>query len=150
MATLYTRERIAVLVDDADAARLARYTWHVDRDGYAVRSARGTRFMHREIAGAKPGEIVDHRNGDRRDNRASNLRVTNARGNSVNRRPMSSSGFKGVTRHRTGRWQAQIKINDKGIYLGLFATREEAARTYDRAARAAWGDLARLNFPEAA
>jgi hypothetical protein len=150
MAEILTKEGAIVLVDESALPTLRRYTWHLDRDGYAARSANGTRYMHREVVKAAPGEIVDHRNGDRLDNRSANLRKTNATGNSANRKPMSSSGFKGVTLHSCGRWQAQIKTGNRGRYLGLFASPEDAARAYDRAALAAWGSSAWLNFPEAA
>lgn len=45
-----------------------------------------------------------------------------------NQRPPKAFG---ATWHRQrGRWQAQIRINRKNIYLGLFATAAEAQSAY--------------------
>ncbi|TIL91455.1 MAG: hypothetical protein E5Y73_17410 [Mesorhizobium sp.] len=63
----------------------------------------------------------------------------------------NTSGFKGVA-FSIGRnkWQAGIYIDGKRRPLGRFATKEEAARAYDKAAFTAWGDGCYLNFPRVA
>jgi hypothetical protein len=150
MTFVLTKEGARVLIDAADAPMVSRYTWHLDRDGYAVRSSNGTKAMHLDIVGRSSGLVVDHINGNRLDNRRANLRTTGHAGNSANRRPTGSSGFKGVTLHRTGKWQAQIKVGGKPEYLGLFDDPRAAASAYDAAALRAWGSFAWLNFPGAA
>lgn len=56
--------------------------------------------------------------------------------------------YKGVSFHKlTGRWSAQIGVNRRLHYLGLFDTPEQAAYAYDAAAKEHHGEFARLNFP---
>ena len=88
-------------------------------------------LLHREILGLKPGDPwVDHLNGDRLDNRRENLRLATPSQNGLNRaRPgrANRSGFIGVRKHSAGRWSAQVQVERKQHYLGLFDTPEEAA-----------------------
>jgi hypothetical protein len=59
-----------------------------------------------------------------------------------------SSQYRGVSWQKSdSKWIAKIRSDGKPHYLGCFDDEEEAARTYDRAARAHHGEKARLNFP---
>jgi hypothetical protein len=61
----------------------------------------------------------------------------------------TSSRFKGVTwDKRANKWLAQIVVKGQGRSLGRYLDETEAAHAYDRAAREAWGEFARLNFPD--
>jgi len=55
---------------------------------------------------------------------------------------------KGVTKTKSGRFQAQIRIDGKKQYLGSFDTPKEAARAYDRAAMQAGRPPTTLNYQD--
>lgn len=85
--------------------------------------------MHREIAGAQAGDVVDHINGDMLDNRRANLRIGDKCLNSINRRAQSNntSGHRGVDFDRKRqKWCARIKTDGKQRYLGRFASLDDA------------------------
>lgn len=90
------------------------------------------------VYGALPDKFIDHINGDKSDNRLSNLRLATDAENKRNVGPRShnTSGFKGVSYDRqTGRWLAHATFNGKGVHLGRHASKEAAAEAYQNFAR---------------
>jgi hypothetical protein len=85
-------------------------------------------------------DMVDHINGDIKDNRASNLRATDPQKNAWNRKGNDGTrtGYKGVhaIKDRNGGfcgYTAHIGHKGEREYLGFFKTAEEAgAAYYDR------------------
>jgi hypothetical protein len=58
----------------------------------------------------------------------------------------NTSGYTGVHWHKASqKWQAQITSNRKKIHLGLYDTKEQAARRYNREAKKLLGEAAHLN-----
>jgi len=108
-------------------------------------------LLHRFIMNAQPGDPqIDHRNHDGMDNRKANLRFATQSQNNANMRTTNSTGYRGVCRVERGRFKATISHRQRGVknlYLGRFATAEEAARAYDLAALARFGEFAQLSFP---
>lgn len=155
---MLTRGKLAV-VDNADVMYLQQWKWHAIRGrvtDYAVRKERdgSTIYMHRQLAAAAGGQQVDHIDHDGLNNQRANLRVcshTENRWNhhGPNRKVGRSSKFQGVSwNSKHGRWYAFIKEGGRAKYLGHFGSELEAARAYDRAAKASRGEFASLNFEE--
>lgn len=94
-------------------------------------------YAHKLAILATDGElpaVVDHINGDIRDNRRLNLRACSASENAENRRQkVGKAGYPGVTRATSNMlkpWQSQIVKAGKTYFLGYFTTREEAYAAY--------------------
>jgi hypothetical protein len=143
----------AVMVDAADFEWLNKHKWYGNGGpgGYAASTVDGKAiFMHRLIMNAPAGLVVDHANGNRHDNRRSNLRkCTHSENRRNTRKSRGASRFKGVSWSRAmGKWQAKIHQNGKSIRLGYFDDEIEAAMAYDLKARELFGEFACLNFPE--
>lgn len=144
-----------VLVDDADYEYLSQWKWNFN-GWYAVRNSatlfgkRKTIYMHCEIVPHPDGFQTDHIDLDRLNNQRSNLRIATVSQNNGNREASfnNRSGFKGVYRREKNRFVAEIKIDNKRIYLGSFDSAEEAARAYDAKARELRREFARTNFLE--
>jgi hypothetical protein len=139
------------IVDAADYEWLNQWKWRV-HGGYAMRYEKHKKiFMHRQIMQAPKGMLVDHMDGNPRNNYRSNLRICTPGENARNgtKQTGTSSRFKGVClRRRIGKWCAMIRFEGRRIYLGCFDDEVEAARAYDRAAVERFGVFARPNFPE--
>jgi len=82
-------------------------------------------FVH----GKYPKGEIDHINGNKADNRITNLRDVTVKENQRNAslRKDNSSGFVGVCFYKkTGEWCAYIKVDGKRIHLGNFVDKELA------------------------
>ena len=118
-----------VQVDPIDLPLIKAHTWHL-RDGYIRTQIKGEdgkwrmTMLHRLILDAPPGLLGDHINGDKLDNRRSNLRLASHAVNSQNRASKSNtaSRFRGVSKGRNG-WQVYVS----GKYIGTFKDEIEAA-----------------------
>lgn len=107
-----------------------------DNAGYRKISMDGTAYYSHRLAclymtGSWPKAETDHINHVRNDNRWKNLRDVSHRENGMNKAitVKNTSGIVGVAWHKTRRkWLANIMVEKKAIYLGLFEDFEEAAK----------------------
>ena len=144
--------------EDAD---LANIKWQAnggsDRSRYACRQnpehKSQKEYLHRVILErllSRPllkGEVVDHINMNKLDNRRENLRVATRSQNQENRgMPRNNkSGYKGVSWvKKDKKWTARIKHNKEAYSLGFFKTPEEAYQAYCDKARELHGEFANL------
>jgi len=146
-----TNSDLVVLVDAADYEWLSRWNWQLSDSGYAFRcdSRRPARnvWMHREINQTATGLYTDHSKGNKLDNRRTKIRTATKSQNQANSRIYQRRGrqskFKGVTWHKkAGKWAAQIMLNGKNYYLGLFTVEIDAAKAYACAAKCLFEDFA--------
>lgn len=113
--------------------------------GICGRFYRGHRVGFAIHFGRWPNGMLDHINGVRSDNRISNLReCTNAQNlRNAKRSSANTSGVKGVYFDKASmKWRALIRVDGKKVYLGYFATKEEAGCAYRKAATEHFGEFA--------
>lgn len=147
-----TSQGVNFLYDDEDEALVKQYTWCLSKRGYIITSVNRRKVcLHRMILPIDSGFDIDHINGNKLDNRRSNLRVCTHQQNCFNqkKRCTNTSGYIGVSKmKRVNRYEAYINLSGKKIYIGLYDTALEAAINRDIAALYYYGEFARLNFPK--
>lgn len=105
--------------------------------GYRQMYVQGSMYYAHRLAwlymtGSMPAMKIDHIDGDRMNNRFSNLREVSDTGNQHNQRKPhknGTTGFLGVSKKK-GRFRAAIKLGRKTIHIGTFDSPEEAHEAY--------------------
>ena len=135
-------------------ARKDQIAGSITNRGYYRVSMGGKGYLvHRIIyailnSGIDDGLSVDHINGITTDNRVENLRAVTHKQNMMNRpKPLKSNslGALGVSPeggNRKKKYRAQIGLDKQTIYLGSFATIEEASAAYQAARKEYFGEFA--------
>ena len=126
----------------------------LDMHGYRRVNVDGVRYWAGHLAwlyvhGVWPKSEIDHVNLVKHDNRIANLReaTRNENKRNVRIRKHNKCGFKGVYKHaqmKADRYVAQIFVDKKRIYLGLFKTPQAAHVAYAAASRTYHGTFGRV------
>ena len=139
-------------------------TKYAGKPAFAAKDGRGYRrgamtvggrrfhFLAHQIAwvvlrGKWADQLIDHIDGDKGNNRASNLReVTNSQNmQNGGMRRQNQAGLKGVSWNKNAkRWQSAIKKDGRSIHLGYYQTKEEAHGAYCEFAKTLFGEYARF------
>jgi hypothetical protein len=113
------------------------------RDGYIRISVDGYFCLAHRLAwfyvtGEWPKGQIDHKWGERSNNRIADIRDATHSQNQQNRhgpQRNNTSGYSGVGwQKRDKRWRARIKVNGKEIVVGYFLSKEEAVEARDEMA----------------
>jgi hypothetical protein len=152
MKTIPLTRGFVAIIDDCDFERVAQHKWRVGalKNGYPVKALTG---QHRNgtlisLASFILGcEMADHVDGDPLNNVRSNIRPTTYQQNAFNRKTPNNNttGYKGVHRTTSGKFEARIKIAGVLYNLGSFETPEKAAVAYNEAAERSFGEFAKTN-----
>jgi predicted GIY-YIG superfamily endonuclease len=130
-----TQGKVAI-IDTEDIGRVSQYSWCTDNTGYALARINGKRvYMHRWLLGLNyRSQIVDHINGNKLDNRRSNMKVCSYAENLRNKAKYDSgSGYRGL-RHRpklSKSWRLYTGIGNKLVSLGYYANNALPAVLFD-------------------
>jgi hypothetical protein len=95
---------------------------------------RAHRVIWMMFNGSEATEQIDHIDGNRSNNKIENLRHCSNSENGQNRKlnKNNKTGYIGVTKFKD-KFKAEIRLNKKSTYLGLFTTPEEAHEAYVKA-----------------
>lgn len=141
------------LVDRGRTAKRGQVAGHKFKNGYRYigvegRAYRASRLAWFYVTGEWPSHEIDHKNTQKDDDRWINLRPATKSQNGANKSPYKNNKLrlKGVYKlRRSGPklFVAQIKKENKVIYLGCFKTKEEAHAVYYAKAKELHGNFAR-------
>jgi len=138
-------------VGRAQQGAIAGSITRIGRFSYRTIQVAGKRTYAHRIAwllahGFWPAALIDHKNRNTLDNRLTNLREATPSQNSANckRHSRKSRGVKGVYWNSANRkWVSYIRRDGKSRYIGSFSNIDDAARAYEQAAKALFGEFAR-------
>lgn len=155
----YTSKNQTFYFDKQDYDKIKTYCWYIDNStGYVKANIKGQRgkrcSLHNLIMDEK---YIDHINGNKLDNRKSNLRTSSGvysfnTYNQMNKRIQknNTSGKAGVSwNKKSGIWESYINIGKRRIHLGRTYDYEEAVQMRTSAENKYFGEWSYLNSQRA-
>ena len=144
--TSNTNEEFYFDIEDYDQIKDCCWNEHIKTNGYHVletyddKTNKVISMMH--ILGFKG---YDHKNRNTLDNRKENLRPATQHENVMNK-GLQKNNVSGVTGvgwiKKLQKWRARITYNEKEIYLGLFANKDDAIKARLEAEKEYFGEFA--------
>lgn len=144
MKLIYLPTGEEIKVSDEDYDRVIQFPW--SRQNHDRARARMSKWrggdgkfvqLHRFIMDAKPGQIVDHIDGDPLNCQRENLQfITQSRNLMKSSLAKRTSG----TYWHKGSWGARCRVDGKLHYLGMFPTQEEAIAAVAARRDQAWSE----------
>lgn len=123
----------------------------INHNGYVTVHLSPRRFLAHRIAwaihyGAFPDGNLDHRDGDRTNNRIDNLRLATAGQNMMNRKSIvrTTDLPRGVTK-KGKRFTATVRVDGKTVFSCSFRSADEAHQAYLKAVQEHHGEFAFTN-----
>jgi hypothetical protein len=133
------------IIDKNGYEEVIKYNWYLDKTGYIRAQLNRKSISLSHFIFGKPliGNVIDHINNNKLDNRKSNLREATFSQNAQNRKKVNNnctSQYIGV-RFNNNRWE----VNCSNTYLGRFNEEIEAAKVYDKYVLIQYGKNASTN-----
>jgi hypothetical protein len=133
------------IIDTEDYDKVKDYCW-LFSNYYTYATNRNSRrnqiSLHRLLMDFPKDMEIDHINGDKLDNRKSNLRVCTCSENSMNRVSSNTTGARGVYLKPSGNYAVLINIKGHNTYLGTFSEKQDAINVRQKAEIKYYGEFA--------
>ena len=159
-----TQKNAIMLISVTSLPLVLDFQWYLGKDGYPVayqsvdgkiRLGRGMKIHQMLVPVMQKGNVIDHINRNKLDNRFTNLRECTPKQNSYNTtKPKGSTGskgsrgsvYKGVKKGACGTWTATISKDGITQEIKDILTEKQAAKIYDLMAEEMFGIYAGKNF----
>ncbi len=127
----------------------SKEAFHTGKRGYRTGSLDSSycaahRVIYKIMLRKEPPPVLDHRDRNTGNNRWKNIRPATKPQNGVNRAVLAANacGHTGVHKHKNkNRWVAQLGVLRGKRYLGIFDSKEKAARVRNAAAKKHYGEF---------
>jgi len=135
-------------VVDREYGYLGQYKWSLASSGYPrghTLTKKAVYLHHVILESAGQGLMIDHIDGDPKNNRRNNLRfVTQSQNQRNSKKRNSKYKYKGVY-HSGSSWCASVAVHGKKYYISGLTSEEEAALAYNELSLRHHGEYGRPN-----